>query len=42
MVLEELMDAAAAQARCRRNLADREPGIMGRNDGPNAFALGFC
>jgi hypothetical protein len=36
------MDAAAAQARYRRNLADREPGIMGRNDGPNAFALGFC
>jgi len=41
MVLEELMDAASAQSGRRGNVADRESGIMGRNDGPDTFAFGF-
>src|SRR5215471_7594397 len=40
-VLEELMDAASAQT-CRcRNLANGEAGVMGCNDGPDTFTLGF-
>jgi hypothetical protein len=42
MVLEDLMDTAAAQARRRGDVADGEAGLMGRNDGPDTFALGFC
>jgi len=41
MVLEELMDAASAQSGRRGNVSERESGIMGRNDGPDTFALGF-
>ena len=42
MILEELMDTAAAQSGRRSDVADGESGLMGRNDGPDPFALGVC
>jgi hypothetical protein len=42
MILEELMDTAAAQSCRRGDVADGESSLMGRNDGPDPFALGVC
>jgi hypothetical protein len=42
MIVEELMDTAAAQSCRRGDVADGEAGLMGRNDGPDPFALGVC
>jgi hypothetical protein len=33
------MDTAPAQPRGRRDLSDRQPGLVGRHDGPEAFLL---
>jgi hypothetical protein len=42
VVLEELMDPAAAQAGRGGDLSNGQPRVMGRNDGPQALALGLC
>jgi hypothetical protein len=42
VVLEELMDPAAAQAGRGGDLSDGQPRVVGRNDGPEALALGLC
>src|SRR2546428_5413082 len=39
IVLEELMDTATAQPRGRSDLSDRQPGLVGRHDGPDPFLL---
>jgi hypothetical protein len=42
VVLEELMDPAAAQAGRGGDLSERQPRVVGRDDGPEALALGLC
>ena len=39
VVLEELMDTAPAQPGRGGNLSDRQPGLVGRHDGPDPFLL---
>jgi len=42
LLLEELVNTAAAQASGSSDLADRPSGVVGRYDRPEALAFGVC